>query len=127
MRIFFCLPLLFVFLTSKAQTINDVGECDTIYTILDRMPEYKGGMDALYRELQKMKFVNACDENEYVRRIEWVVDKQGGIMDVHVLSCKDGCCDKIEKQFMTLTKWKPGKLKGKPVCVRMAMTIHIRQ
>lgn len=94
----------------------------------EKMPEYIGGMEALYTFLS-----NNLVYPEVARRkgiegsvlIEFVVEKDGSISNVKALTSLSPECDaEAIRVIKKLPKWKPGEQMGKPV--RVYYNIPIR-
>jgi TonB family protein len=100
---------------------------DTVYQVVDQMPEFPGGMEAM------MEFVatnikypqDAIDENiEGRMMVSFVVEKDGLVSNVKMLR---GVCKSIDEEAMRVVRgmprWKPGMKDGKPA--RVAYQIPI--
>jgi len=111
--------MLLVSLESAAQSNG----CDSIYTFVDQMPLYKGGISDFYTDFGKIK--SGC-RPEDLTMVSWIIDKEGQMIDIEVRVLEDQCGPPIVKQLETFPKWAPGKHRGQEVCVRMVMPVHVR-
>jgi hypothetical protein len=48
------------------------------------------------------------------------------MVNIDVPSIEGECRQKIIEQLKAFPKWKPGRLKGKPVCIKMYLRICIK-
>jgi protein TonB len=104
---------------------QDVAQaCDSTYRVVDEMPIYKNGQQDLLRDIRKeFKFGGPCRPDKIT--VKWVVTTLGKVTQVEVSGIEGTCQEDFIHQFELLPPWKPGKRKGRPVCVRMSMPIYI--
>lgn len=102
-------------------------------SILDRaeiMPSYDGGLEALYRFIQrKMRYpaVAARNEIEGTVFISFVIDASGKVVNVGILRGINSDLDKEAARVIAiLPDWKPGKQHDKNVSVRMTLPIKFQ-
>lgn len=101
-----------------------------IFTIVEQMPEFPGGTEALYKFIgNNMKYPAIARENsiEGLCVVQFVVNEDGSITDVKVL--KDiggGCGDEAARIVKKMPKWKPGKQRGKAVRVQYNLPIRFK-
>ena len=92
-----------------------------IFTVVESMPEYPGGMGALMKYLsQSIKYPPLAKESGIQGRvfINFVVEPDGSISNVKVLRGIGGGCDEEAVRVVAaMPKWKPGKQRGKAVRV----------
>lgn len=92
-----------------------------IFTVVESMPEFPGGMGELMTYLSKnIKYPALAKESGIQGRvfINFVVEIDGRITDVKVLRGIGGGCDEeAVRVVQSMPKWKPGKQRGKPVRV----------
>lgn len=100
--------------------------CDTVYNVVDEIPRYKDNASDLIREVQSTLHFDSKCKPEDLRQISWVIDSQGKIVNVEILGLIGGCKESVETQVKQFTDWTPGRQKGKPVCVRVVLPVHIR-
>lgn len=101
---------------------------DTVYTIVDEMPEYPGGIVEMNRQISNnlrypdeiLESLHSADEGQGVVIVQFVVNERGEIGDVSIVQSVrpefDAEAIKGVKKGLT-KKFKPGKLNGKPVKV----------
>lgn len=101
-----------------------------IFTIVEQMPEFPGGTEALYKFISNnMKYPAIARENsiEGLCVVQFVVNENGSISDVKVL--KDiggGCGDEAARIVKKMPSWKPGKQRGKAVKVQYNLPIRFK-
>ncbi len=122
MRLF---AFLFFLMSANCKTLlQNENECDTVYQVVDEAPVYKSGQTDLIDAVKKFRFSKYCKPEE-VRQITWVLNASGKVISVDVLGAKSDCLKEIQEQARQLSPWAPGKLKGKPVCVKVVLPIKI--
>ncbi len=103
---------------------QDVAACDSTFRVVDEMPIYKSGQQDLLRDIRKeFKFGGPCRPDKIT--VKWVVTTLGKVTQVEVSGIEGTCQEDFIHQFELLPPWKPGKRKGRLVCVRMSMPIYI--
>lgn len=106
---------------------KDEIEESQIFFIVEEMPEFPGGENALRSYIAKsIKYPIIAQENGIQGKVyvSFVVDKDGGISDAKIVRNVDPSLDKEALRVInSLPKWKPGKQRGKPV--RVAYTVPI--
>ena len=92
-----------------------------IFTVVESMPEFPGGMGALMKYLaENIKYPSLAKESGIQGRvfINFVVEPDGSISNVKVLRGIGGGCDEEAVRVVkNMPKWKPGMQRGKPVRV----------
>lgn len=117
----FCIAGSLMRLTSFAQTTP----CDSVYTIVDEMPKFgKEDFDLMSHLIKHVQF-GSCGLDE-MKILTRTIDSSGHMINIDVPSLEGECKQKIIEQLKTFPPWKPGKLKGKPVCVKMMLRICIK-
>lgn len=110
-----------------AEEASDEGD---IFQVVEQMPEFPGGMEALLAYLGKnIKYPASAQENNIQGRavIEFVVNKDGSIVDPKVVKSLDPACDKEALRVIkAMPKWNPGKQRGKPVRVKYTVPVTFR-
>ena len=112
------------------QTLKDKSVNDSVFQIVDEMPEFPGGTDAL------MQFVasginypeDAVKEGKEGRVfVSFVVEKDGLVSNVKVLR---GVCYSIDEEAARVVRgmprWKPGMKDGKPARVSYQIPIMFK-
>ena len=100
---------------------------DSVFQVVDVMPEFPGGVNALISHVgQNVIYPAEAMEKEIQGRVfvGFVVEKDGSISNVKVLKGIGGGCDEeAVRVISSMPKWKPGKQKGKPVRVNYQIPI----
>lgn len=113
-------------------TVEEVEpEEQTIFTVVEQMPEFPdGGIAGLMQFLSKnIKYPTIAQENGVQGRVsvQFVVNKDGSIVDATVLRGVDPYLDKEALRVIgTMPKWKPGMQRGKPVRVKYTVPVMFR-
>ena len=104
-------------------------ERDTTYIFVEKKPEPVLGFTNFYKELcTSIKYPNPArrmgiEGNVFV---EFVIDKNGEPIELNVIRGIGSGCDEEAMRVLALTKWEPGKQRGKPVKVKMVLPIRFR-
>jgi TonB family C-terminal domain len=105
--------------------IKDEQSNDSIFQVVDEMPEFPGGEKALMDYVSSnVKYPEAAKDKNIAGRVfvSFVVEKDGSVSNVKVLRGIGGGCDEEAVRVIKgMPKWKPGKQKGKPVRVNFQM------
>ncbi len=103
---------------------SDEGE---IFQVVEQMPEFPGGMNALMAYLNKnIKYPSIAQDNNIQGRVlvSFVVNKDGSIVDPEVVKSVDASLDKEAMRVIkAMPKWNPGKQRGKPVRVKYTVPV----
>ena len=104
---------------------------DEVFMVAEQMPEFpNGGMAGLMQYLSKnIKYPTIAQENGTQGRVtvQFVVNKDGSIVDAKVLRGVDPYLDKeAVRVIMGMPKWKPGMQRGKPVRVKYTVPVMFR-
>ncbi len=98
-----------------------------IFTVVESMPEFPGGMGALMKYLaQHIKYPPLAKESGIQGKvfINFVVEPDGSISNVKVLRGIGGGCDEEAVRVVkNMPKWKPGMQRGKPVRVSFNLPV----
>jgi periplasmic protein TonB len=109
---------------------GEVSDEEEIFQVVEQMPEFPGGMQKLLEYLGKnIHYPTMAQENGIQGRciIEFVVNKDGSIVDPKVVKSLDPSCDKEAMRVVkSMPKWKPGLQRGKPVRVRYTVPVSFR-
>lgn len=105
-------------------------EEQTIFEVVENMPEFNGGQAALMQYLAKnIKYPTIAAENGTSGRVivQFVVNKDGSIVDAKVVRSVDPYLDKEALRVInSMPKWKPGMQRGKPVRVKYTVPVMFR-
>lgn len=103
---------------------------DSIYQIVEQMPEFPGGIDKLATYIsENIKYPEAAKEKGVSGRvfISFVIEKDGSVNQVEVMrGIGGGCDDEAVRVVKAMPKWKPGMQKGKPVRVSYVLPITFK-
>jgi protein TonB len=104
---------------------------ETVYTVVEKMPEYPGGQQALFDYLKaNVKYPEIARANGIQGRslVQFVVNKDGSISDVQILrSGGDPSLDKeAVRVISSMPNWIPGKQGGKLIRVRYTVPVNFR-
>ncbi len=112
---------------APVQEGSDEGQ---IFEVVEQNPSFPGGEKALMDYLYKnLKYPAVAQDNGIQGRVlvQFVVNKDGSIVDPKVLRSVDPSLDKEAMRVVTsMPKWTPGKQRGKPVRVRFTLPVTFR-
>ena len=103
---------------------EDCLEC--IFVIVEKKAEPIGGYEGFYKFLSdNLKYPLVAQRNDIEGKVfvEFVVNRDGHPSDMKILKGIGFGLDEEAKRVIGLSKWNPGKQRGKPVRVKMVMTI----
>lgn len=106
---------------------EEVIETDQIFVVVESMPEFPGGYEALMKYLQQnLKYPALAKEMGIKGRVflSFVVERDGSVTDIIVLRGIGGGCDEEAiKVVERMPKWKPGTQRNQPVRVQFNLPI----
>lgn len=98
-----------------------------IFTVVEVMPKYPGGNDAMYAFLgENIKYPEKAKKEGISGRVyvTFVVEKDGSVTNVKILRGAEESLDKEAMRVIKLMpKWEPGTQKGKPVRVQYNLPV----
>jgi len=101
---------------------------EEIFTIVEKMPEFPGGIEALFSYLGKnIEYPDLAKDAKIEGKvyITFVVNSNGGIDNVMVLRGIGGGCDEEAVRVVkSMPTWIPGKQRGKAVKVQYNLPIN---
>lgn len=101
-----------------------------VFTVVEDLPQYPGGMDALYAYVAKEIRYPKEARTEGVEGkvfVQFVVEKDGSLTDVKAISGIGAGCDaEAVRVLQNAASFSPGKQRGKPVRVRMVMPVTFK-
>ncbi|MBO7082948.1 MAG: energy transducer TonB [Bacteroidales bacterium] len=101
-----------------------------IFTIVEEMPEFPGGMQKLADYLAKnIKYPQMARESGIQGRVfvNFVVEPDGHVSNVNVMRSLGGGCDEEAMRVVkAMPKWKPGKQRGKAVRVSYILPVNFK-
>lgn len=103
---------------------------EEIFTVVEKMPQFIGGMEEFYMFLLiNIKYPDEARESGVLGRVlvKFVIEKDGSITNVNIAEGIGSGCDKeairvIEK----MPKWTPGEQRGKKIRVQYTLPISFR-
>lgn len=105
-------------------------EVEKVFDMVEQMPTFPGGQAELMSYLGKnIKYPTIAQENGTQGRviIQFVVERDGSITDVHVARGVDPYLDKEAVRVVkSMPKWIPGKQNGKAVRVKFTVPVMFR-
>lgn len=106
---------------------EEVVDDEQIFVVVESMPEFPGGYEALMKYLQEnLKYPAMAKEMGIKGRVflSFVVEKDGSVTDVKVLRGIGGGCDEeAVKVVQNMPKWKPGTQRNIPVRVQFNLPV----
>jgi protein TonB len=110
--------------------VEEEPEEQTIFEVVENMPEFPGGYAALLQFLSKsIKYPTIAQENGTQGKviIQFVVNKDGTVVDPVVIRSVDPYLDKEALRVIAqMPKWKPGMQRGKAVRVKFTVPVSFR-
>lgn len=101
---------------------------EEIFTIVEKMPEFPGGTEKLFKYLGKNIEYPPMAKDAGIKGkvyVTFVVDKDGSITDVKILRGIGGGCDEEAVRVVkSMPRWSPGKQRGKSVRVQYNLPIN---
>ncbi len=101
-----------------------------IFTIVEEMPDFPGGMAKLAEYLAKnIKYPQMARESGIQGRVfvNFVVEPDGSVSNVNVMRSLGGGCDEEAMRVVkSMPKWKPGKQRGKAVRVSYILPVNFK-
>lgn len=122
----------FFSLPSEGDGQGKVAEIETnkVFTIVEVMPEFTGGQEALAKYLQKeIQYPQRAKEMGIEGKVylSFVVDNFGNVTNVKVLRGIGGGCDEEAMRVVKkMPRWKPGKQGGRAVSVNFNLPIEFK-
>lgn len=106
-------------MTVKAQ------DSDEVYSVVEEMPEIKGGLSALY---DKIEYPKEAVRKEISGRVylQVIVHEDGTAKDPKIIRDIGGGCGEAAAEAITQVEFIPGKKDGKKVKVRYSLPVTFR-
>ena len=105
-------------------------EDQVIFQVVETMPSFPGGDADLFKFLSNnVKYPVIAQENGIQGRVicQFVVNKDGSIVDVEVVRAVDPSLDKEAiRVIKSMPKWSPGKQRGKSVRVKYTLPVNFK-
>lgn len=117
--------LLLVATSCPAQSLKDREE--QIFTVVEKQPEFMGGMDSLRNHLLKnVDYPPEAKKAGIKDRVfvSFTVETNGSITDVQVLrGLGYGCDNEAMRVIKAMPRWKPGSQSGREVRVKYNLAV----
>ena len=101
-----------------------------VFEVVDEMPEFPGGVDAMMEYLQKeLRYPESAKEKGIQGRVtvQFIIDKEGNVTNSKVTRSVDKDMDaEAIRLVKAMPKWKPGMQKGKAVAVKYTVPVVFR-
>jgi len=97
----------------------------TAFMIVEEMPELIGGLEGFQARLRYPELARRAGIEGTVF-ITFVVDEEGGVMDAEVVRGIGGGTDEAALEAVREARFVPGRHRGEPVRVRMALPVRFR-
>ena len=106
------------------------GKADDVFMVVEEMPEYPGGTEALLNFLREnINYPEYCKENKIQGRVivTFVVEKDGSIVEAEVVKSVNEELDaEALRVISSMPKWKPGKQRGENVRVKYTVPVNFK-
>ncbi|MTK54377.1 energy transducer TonB [Paludibacter sp.] len=110
----------------KHITVSDT----TVYTVVDKMPEFPGGKEAMMLFIKNnIRYPDVYQESNIQGRvlISCIVEKKGILSNIQIARGIDGPLDmEAVRVISIMPKWSPGILRGKKVRVRITIPVNFK-
>lgn len=114
-------------LSSNVYDKNGKAAMGDIYTAVEKIPEFKGGIEALYGFLgHNIRYPERARVKHTQGRVilSFIVEKDGSLTDIKVVqSVGDGVDEEAVRVLKLSPRWTPGTQGGNPVRVKYSMPV----
>ena len=128
--VFFLSIMCFCIQAEAHCTCKEVAKADSVYSVVDELPQFPGGDVALMTYLsQNLRYPDAMLKEKKSGRVMayFVVSKKGKISDVSIKKTPDeGFNEEVIRVLTAMPKWKPAVKDGKKVSSGMTLPIMFR-
>jgi periplasmic protein TonB len=118
---------------TTADTIVFVDEIPEVappyFIIVENMPEPVGGFANFFKTItNEMRYPALARRNDISGKvfIQFIINETGELTNFEVVKGIGGGCDEEAIRVLKLTKWTPGKQRGKPVKVKMIQQVSFK-
>ena len=122
------LMAVFCLTTVSAQKTVVSQKNDQIFDVVEQMPEYPGGMQALFEFLKEnIKYPEDAQKQKVEGRVlaKFVIETDGSISDIEVVKNAFPSLDaEAVRVIQAMPNWTPGKQKGQAVRVKYVVPIN---
>lgn len=127
-RMSYVLPVIFR-IKEDTVTQSEANNTDSVYVVVDKMPEFVGGQQALFNYLSnEVSYPVEAQEKGIEGRVicSFVVGTDGKVSDVALAKSSGNIA--LDKEAVrvvhSMPNWVPGSMEGKPVRVRYSIPIN---
>lgn len=124
------LTSIFCLTTANAQKTVISQKNDMVFDVVEQMPEYPGGMQALFEYLsQSIKYPEDAQKQKIEGKViaSFVVRTDGSITDISLFKkVFPSLDDEAVRVLQGMPKWTPGKQGGKVVNVKYTVPVNFR-
>ncbi|MES2730743.1 MAG: TonB family protein [Bacteroidota bacterium] len=103
---------------------------ESVYTIVEQMPEFPGGAAELMKYLSKKMKYPAIAQRMGVEGtvfVNFIVSKEGKIDEVNIVKgISKECDEEASRVIKAMPDWKPGKQNGRSVAVRYTLPVRFK-
>lgn len=119
-----------VVMESPHKHLKDQHVGDSIYLIVDKQPEFPGGI----KELLKQLYENIQYPEEAIKKgvegkvvVDFIVEKDGSISNANIIKAVDSLLDtEAVRVILNLPKWSPGSQEGEVVRVKYTLPVYFK-
>jgi protein TonB len=115
---------------NSAAVVRPVKDKDQVYYVVEVMPEYPGGQDALFSYLShNIKYPEEAERKGIEGKVTltFIVEKDGSISEVEVVKPVNPLLDnEAVRVIKSMKGWIPGKQNGKTVRVKYTIPVTFR-
>ena len=112
------------------QVVEEEPEEQTIFEVVENMPDFPGGQAALMQYLAKnIKYPTIAQENGTQGQViaQFVIQADGTLSDLKIVKSVDPLLDaEAMRVIKEMPKWQPGKQRGIAVATRVTVPIRFR-
>jgi protein TonB len=116
-------------LYAQGQKNPVINEDTTVYSIVDKTPEFPDGRDAMYKFIYSNINYQKISERDVWGKlfVQFVVERDGNLSNIKITRSLDPFCDKEAIRILRLMpKWKPGEIRNKKVRTKIEIPITIK-
>jgi periplasmic protein TonB len=113
---------------SKIDTASGITPEEQIYTYVEEMPLFPGGVEAMTNFIyDNLRYPAGESDISGKIHISFIVTSVGGIADVKIVKgLSPGLNGEAVRVVASMPKWTPGKQNGKPVAVKICIPIEFK-
>ncbi|MBN1388127.1 MAG: TonB family protein, partial [Bacteroidales bacterium] len=115
---------------ANANVKADVKGKEELFTVIEEMPEFPGGLAALRSYIyDNLEYPEKAKQEgiEGKVTVQFIINKEGKVEDVSILrSTYQGFDSAALKVFRNMPDWKPGAQRGKAVCVKLQVPVEFK-